>query len=122
MQRIKRSLLADIQEKIQYNPVVALLGARQVGKSTLVKEIIQNTENSIYLDLELDSDRMKVEKDPELFFEINKGRLICLDEIQFLPELFKTLRGVIDKAGKHGQFLILGSASRVSSFTFKRKL
>lgn len=112
MQTVKRSSLSNILKMLDHNPAVALLGARQVGKSTIAKKIVKSNKDAIYLDLDLESDRSKVEKDPELFFSVNKGRLICLDEIQNLPNLFKTLRGVIDKTRKNGQFLILGSASR----------
>ena len=112
MQKIKRSILSTILKKLENNPAVALLGARQVGKSTLAKEIVGHYKNAIYLDLELDSDREKVEKDAELFFKVNQGKLICLDEIQYLPNIFRTLRGVIDKTRDNSQFLILGSASR----------
>ena len=69
-------------------------------------------KNAVYLDLELDSDRLKVERDPEDFFELNRGKLVCLDEVQWLPEVFRTLRGIVDRSGKNGQFLVLGSASR----------
>jgi predicted AAA+ superfamily ATPase len=101
-----------VTKRLENNPVVALLGARQVGKSTLAKLILQRYPNSLYLDLELRSDRAKVENDPEMFFRQNPGRLICLDEIQRLPEIFTTLRSVIDQRGQNAQFLILGSASR----------
>lgn len=116
MQKIKRSYIALIQKRLQNNPAVALLGARQVGKSTLARQIIKKYQldigPAVYLDLELESDRVKVQKDPELFFEVNRDALICLDEIQHLPNLFKVLRGVIDQRDRNGQFLILGSASR----------
>lgn len=112
MQKIKRRIQTKLTEKLENNPAVALLGARQVGKSTLAKQIVANYVNAIYLDLELETDRSKIERDPELFLKINKGKLICLDEIQYLPDLFMTLRGVIDKTGDNAQFLILGSASR----------
>jgi hypothetical protein len=110
--QIMRTFLIKVTQKLENNPAVALLGPRQVGKSTLAKEIISKSKDAVYLDLELESDRLKIEKDPELFLKINKGKLICLDEIQFLPNLFITLRGVIDKTNANGQFLILGSASR----------
>ena len=112
MQKVKRSILPTVLKRLENNPAVALLGARQVGKSTLAKEVIGRYEGAIYLDLELDSDREKIERDPELFFRINQGKLICLDEIQYLPNIFRVLRGVIDKTRKNAQFLILGSASR----------
>ena len=112
MQNIKRLIQAKLTEKLANNPAVALLGARQVGKSTLAKQIVSRFPDAIYLDLELETDRSKIERDPELFLKINKGKLICLDEVQYLPGLFMTLRGVIDKTGDNAQFLILGSASR----------
>ena len=109
---VKRSIQEHIETRLKHNPVVALLGARQVGKSTLAKQILKKYKNSIYLDLEKSSDRQKIEADPELFLKLNKGKLICLDEIQFLPEIFKVLRSYIDETERNGLFLILGSASR----------
>ena len=92
-------------------PAVALLGARQVGKSTLAKEALTQFKRSVYLDLELTRELNKL-SDPEAFFELHKQSLICLDEIQYKPNLFQILRGVIDQRKRKGQFLILGSASR----------
>jgi uncharacterized protein len=92
---------------------VALIGPRQVGKTTLALEIA-NTRNAIYLDLEAYEDREKL-KDPALFLTKYEDRLVILDEIHRLPELFQTLRGLIDqgrrKGLRMGRFLILGSAS-----------
>jgi uncharacterized protein len=110
--KIKRSFESQIQKKLQNNPVVALLGPRQVGKSTLAKGIIAHYPHSIYLDLEKASDRSKIEADPEFFFRQNPGKLICLDEIQLLPEIFMAIRSYVDESDKNSQFLILGSASR----------
>lgn len=112
MQKVKRSITEKLLKRLDNNPAVALLGARQVGKSTLAKMIVGQFEKSVYLDLELDSDREKIEQDRELFLNANADKLICLDEIQHLPELFKVLRGVIDSKERNAQFLILGSASR----------
>ena len=71
-------------------------------------------KSSVYLDLESSSDLIKI-NDPEAFFENHSGKLIILDEIQRAPEIFRVLRGVIDrnrrKGHKYGQFLLLGSAS-----------
>ena len=105
---ILRSLEQGVKESLEDYPVVALLGPRQAGKSTLVKKL---RENKLYLDLELNSDFTKLEE-PELFFEQNHKALICLDEIRLIPEIFKTLRGVVDKRDRNKQFLVLGSASR----------
>lgn len=112
MQKIKRSITEKLFKRLENNPAVALLGARQVGKSTLANMIVGQFKKSVYLDLELDSDREKIERDRELFLNANADKLICLDEIQHLPELFKVLRGVIDSKERNAQFLILGSASR----------
>lgn len=66
---------------------------------------------SVYLDLQDRIDRNKL-LEPELFFDRHRDKLICLDEIQVLPEFFSTLRSEIDKDRRPGRFLILGSASR----------
>jgi predicted AAA+ superfamily ATPase len=92
-------------------PAVAILGPRQCGKSTLAKHLLINFPSAIFLDLENPEDRQKL-AEPELFFSGTGDRLICLDEIQRVPELFPLLRSVIDRSNKNGQFLILGSASR----------
>lgn len=108
---IKRNIEAQIQRDIQQFPAVALVGPRQCGKSTSAKEIGKAFPHFLYLDLERPSDQRKL-RDPELFFSANKDALICLDEIQRVPELFPVLRSVIDERQRPGQFLILGSASR----------
>lgn len=106
---IDRKITPKVVESLEDYPVVALLGARQVGKSTLAKKICAGFENAIYLDLESPRDLNKLQ-DPETFFELNKDSLICLDEIQRMPGLFEVLRVVVDKTGQ--RFLVLGSASR----------
>ncbi|MCK5097050.1 MAG: AAA family ATPase, partial [Desulfobacteraceae bacterium] len=108
---IKRNITATIIDRLKTNPAVALLGARQVGKSTIAGMIIENFPGAIYLDLERPADLNKL-TDPEAFFQQFKDRLICLDEIQRTPEIFTILRGVIDRNKRNTQFLILGSASR----------
>ncbi len=94
-------------------PAVALLGTRQIGKTTLAHQLAK-LKSSVYLDLESSSDLIKI-NDPEAFFENHSGKLIILDEIQRAPEIFKVLRGVIDnnrrKDQKYGLFLLLGSTS-----------
>ncbi len=92
---------------------VALIGPRQAGKTTLAHAIAE-TVHSLYLDLEARSDRDKL-ADPPLFLEAYEDRLIILDEIHRVPELFQELRGLIDRGRRRGRrtgrFLILGSAS-----------
>ncbi|MDN2581155.1 ATP-binding protein [Aquibium sp. ELW1220] len=91
---------------------VALLGPRQVGKTTLALEIAERMP-SVYLDLERPSDLAKIQN-ADLYFESIPDRLIILDEIQRLPDLFPVLRSLIDinrrRGRRTGQFLLLGSA------------
>lgn len=110
---IKRRYLQVVEEKLQNFPVVSLLGARQIGKTTLA-QMIAAKRPSVYLDLENYQDLAKLEN-PIAYFELHADKLIILDEVQRKPELFAVLRGLIDKGRrsghKHGQFLVLGSAS-----------
>ena len=100
---------------LKRSPAVALLGARQVGKTTLAKTLgAALGKPSIYLDLERPSDLAKIQE-PELYLRDQHNTLVILDEVQRLPELFPVLRGVIDERIASGetttQFLLLGSAS-----------
>jgi len=111
---IQRSAAEAILRDLDESPAVALLGPRQCGKTTLALEIVRQHPAAVYLDLELPSDLRKL-ADPELYFgtqrDLGRANLFCLDEIQRLPDLFPTLRSLIDQAGHAGQFLFLGSAS-----------
>jgi predicted AAA+ superfamily ATPase len=112
---IKRNAETEIRDLLQEFPAVGVLGPRQVGKTTLAEAIATFFDaKPIYLDLESPSDRAKL-NEPEDYFEMHKGTLIILDEIQRVPELFLVLRGVIDRRRRDGyrtgQFLILGSSS-----------
>jgi len=108
---INRKIEKTISKYLKSFPAVAILGPRQAGKSTLAKQIIKKIEHSIYLDLEQPSAIQKL-VEPELYFNLHRNKLICLDEIQKIPELFSVMRGVIDERNRNGQFIILGSASR----------
>ncbi len=89
-------------------PVVAIVGPRQCGKSTFVKNLRPDWK---YYDLESPDDYQLISSDPVAFFSINH-RHIIIDEAQQYPEIFKTLRGVIDADRKHkGRFIITGSSS-----------
>ena len=94
-------------------PAVALLGPRQVGKTTLALEVASSLD-SIYLDLESEADKAKL-TDAELFLERVEDKLVILDEVHRLPNLFQALRSLIDKGRRRGKkarrFLLLGSAS-----------
>ena len=108
-----RKAQADVTALLARHPAVGLLGPRQAGKTTLALEIARQRP-SLYLDLESPSDRAKL-AEPELYFSQHSGKLMILDEIQRIPELFQVLRGVIDRVRRtgrrNGQFLVLGSAS-----------
>ncbi len=108
---IKRTLHDTVKNYLKNFPAVAILGPRQSGKSTLARQIVKELGNAIYLDLEKASDLQKL-SEPEMFFNLHREELICLDEIQRTPELFSHLRSIIDERGTNGQFLILGSASQ----------
>ncbi len=108
---IERFLTKDILRRLRHMPAVAMLGPRQCGKSTLARHLIARMENGLYLDLEKRSDLNKL-RDPEAFFELNRDKLVCLDEIQRTPELYSPLRSIIDEHDRNGQLLMLGSASR----------
>jgi len=107
---IPRIIEPDIRSALQHNPAVAILGPRQCGKSTLVKHLLRNEEKSLYLDLERPSDQQKL-VDPEWFLSTQSQKLVCLDEVQRMPEIFPLLRSLIDEQGRKGMYVILGSAS-----------
>jgi len=106
-----RHLTDTIERRLQNNPAVAILGPRQCGKTTLAGQIVNKLNRSVYLDLENPTDLAKLD-DPLAFFSLHNDDLVCLDEIQRAPELFATLRSIIDERGRNCQFLILGSAGR----------
>jgi predicted AAA+ superfamily ATPase len=110
---LKRIITHKLEKAIKYSSAVALLGARQIGKTTLAHQVSKNRA-FIYLDLESPEDLLRL-SDATSFFLSNSDKLIILDEIQRLPDIFMILRGVIDKnrrqGRKNGHFLLLGSAS-----------
>lgn len=110
---IERRIAAELVERLDEVPAVALIGPRQVGKTTLALET-GKARPSIYLDLESDADRAKL-AEPELYLATHADKLVILDEVHRLPGLFQILRGLVDagrRSGrKSGRFLLLGSAS-----------
>ncbi len=110
---LERWVLNRLKISIDHYPAVALLGVRQVGKTTLARVLAEDIK-SVYLDLEFPKDLARL-KDPTTFLESHNDKLIILDEIQHMPDIFLILRGLIDqnrwKGRNAGQFLILGSAS-----------
>ena len=110
---IPRRLYSKLSEALTYSPAVALLGPRQVGKTTLALEI-GKTFDAIYLDLESEQDLAKLSQ-PELYLADHQDRLVIIDEVHRLPGLFPVLRGLIDHGRRSGlrtgRYLLLGSAS-----------
>jgi len=110
---INRRLQTELESLLADYPAVALLGPRQVGKTTLALKV-SNNRDAVYLDLESAADRAKL-TEPELYLADHEDKLVILDEVHRVPELFQSLRGLIDrgrrKGRREGRFLLLGSAS-----------
>lgn len=108
-----RHLLPTLTEELAHNPAVALLGPRQVGKTTLALQVAKERP-SVYLDLESERDRAKL-NEPELYLAGQLDKLVVIDEVHRAPGLFPVLRGLIDQARRDGRrqglYLLLGSAS-----------
>lgn len=109
---IHRRLSAKLQQSLAEFPVTALLGPRQVGKTTLARLVAFDLlpDKAVYLDLELPSDLAKL-AEPELYLRGHHDRLVVIDEVQRTPELFPLLRALVDQDRRPGRFLLLGSAS-----------
>ena len=114
---IARGKLRVVLDRLEQFPAVALLGPRQAGKTTLAEHIAQQAvggRETVYLDLEAAADRAKL-SDAELYLGAHEEKLVILDEVQRMPDLFQSLRGLIDRGRRRhiraGRFLLLGSAS-----------
>ncbi len=112
---LARYLNPFIEDRLRHMPAVVLLGPRQVGKTTLAREIAAGRKaRAIYLDLERPADRRRLD-DADAYLRAQTGKLVVIDEIHRAPAIFETLRGIIDDrraAGDRvGHFLLLGSAS-----------
>lgn len=101
---------ATLAKALARAPAALLLGPRQCGKSTLARQLLAQRADAVILDLQDRADRARLQE-PELFFEAHRHQLVCLDEIQLLPEFFSLLRAEIDRDRRPGRFLLLGSAS-----------
>jgi uncharacterized protein len=104
-----------LQRLTESAPAVVLLGPRQVGKTTLARQVAaQWPSGSVYLDMERPSDRRRLD-DADAYLRAQSGKLVVIDEIHRAPGLFEILRGIIDErraAGqRYGHFLLLGSAA-----------
>jgi predicted AAA+ superfamily ATPase len=108
---IPRLIEAELRQSLAVNPVTAVLGPRQAGKSTLVWHCLAGRKEALILDLDLPSDLRRL-SDPELFLREHADRLVCIDEVQLKPDLFPLMRALVDLDRRPGRFVILGSASR----------
>ncbi len=112
---ISRQTETIVRQKLLQTPAVVLLGPRQVGKTTLAKQIAANWPGgAVYLDLERPADRLRLQ-DADAYLRAQRGKLVIMDEIHRAPDVFEVLRGIIDdnrqEGLRSGQFLLLGSAA-----------
>ena len=108
---IQRTLQVHIAKLLKQFPAVAILGPRQVGKTTLAKQLAAaSKKQTVYIDLEKQQDRNQLE-DVDSFLETHKKYCVIIDEVQTMPEVFTALRPAIDEYRKAGRFILLGSAS-----------
>lgn len=105
---IERQILPRLRQSLAQFPAVALLGPRQVGKTTLARSLAG--DGAVFLDLERPADLARL-RDAETYLESVSGRFVIVDEVQRMPELFPVLRVLIDRNKRPGRFLLLGSAS-----------
>lgn len=114
---IQRRIISDVESRLRTMPAVVLLGPRQVGKTTLAKQIQATAAAATYVDLETSPNRDLLRDNPQTYLRAHADELVILDEVQRVPGLFQELRGVIDRGRQgegraNGRFLLLGSASR----------
>jgi predicted AAA+ superfamily ATPase len=108
---IRRLLQAPINDLLKQFPAVAILGPRQVGKTTLARQIVAAKKGkALYLDLEKAADKNRL-LDAHTYLASQHDKCVILDEVQLMPELFSVLRPLIDERRKPGRFILLGSAS-----------
>ncbi len=108
---INRKLHNQVRQSLSHFPAVGLIGARQVGKTTLAKMISQKWPGkTLWLDLEKPSDHTKLDQ-AEFFLGHHSDKLVIIDEVQMRSDIFPTLRSLIDIVRRPGRFLLLGSSS-----------
>jgi uncharacterized protein len=107
---LNRQKKNDVLQDLKQFPAVAILGPRQVGKTTIARQILGERDSTLLLDLEKPSDLNKL-TDAETYLKSKADTLVCFDEVQLRPDLFPLLRALIDEDRRPGRFLILGSSS-----------
>jgi uncharacterized protein len=109
---IERSQKAQIEKLIKHFPAVGIVGARQVGKTTLVKNLEPVLDKPcVYFDLESPRVMAQLKENPEWFLSQYQDKIVIIDEVQLMLELFPMLRYLIDQNRVAGRFILLGSAS-----------
>ncbi len=109
---VKRNLEVVLLNKLKMTPVVAILGPRQVGKTTLAKQLKSDQQENLYLDMENPNDQHKLQ-DAFNYLSLHENSRVVIDEVQLMPQLFAMLRPLIDAKRAPGRFILLGSASPV---------
>lgn len=107
MPYIKRSLEKVVLQATKEYPVVLISGPRQVGKTTMLKKLMEGT-NRNYVSLDDLQERALAKNDPEMFLQLHKPPIL-IDEVQYAPELFSTIKLIVDKEHRKGDFWLTGS-------------
>ena len=107
---IKRNITLRLLDALSDTPVILLNGARQTGKSTLVKTIIEHSHPARYITLDDATVLAAVKEDPTGFVLGLEGPVV-IDEVQRAPELFPAIKAAVDRDRKPGSFLLTGSAN-----------
>ena len=108
---VEQFIVKKIMRDLEWSPIIGLVGARQVGKTTLVKDIMsQITKPTNYLDLELEEDVFKLQ-DAQTYLNDHAHKCVIIDEVQVMPELFALLRALTDQNREPTRFIVLGSAA-----------
>ena len=107
MPYIKRSLEKVVLQVTKEYPVVLISGPRQVGKTTMLKKLMEGT-NRNYVSLDDLQERALAKNDPEMFLQLHKPPIL-IDEVQYAPELFSTIKLIVDKEHRKGDFWLTGS-------------
>jgi predicted AAA+ superfamily ATPase len=108
--KLLRNLSKLLKQSLNEVPIVAILGPRQCGKTTLVSMFEAELPGALHLDMENAND-LRAMSDAPAFFKLHRGKTICIDEVQRLPNIFPAIRYEVDQFEGNGRFIILGSAS-----------
>ena len=107
MPYIKRSLEKVVLQATKEYPVVLVSGSKQVGKTTMLKKLMEGT-NRNYVSLDDLQERALAKNDPEMFLQLHKPPIL-IDEVQYAPELFSMIKLIVDKEHRKGDFWLTGS-------------